>query len=97
MSWVVDRQCFSSYENLYGDTPLMRTPFGLTQSVLITGVSSFQGCLIYVRYILGSTQCPHYGGCPYFMGVHKAGLHSILKQAKAIQMYVFLQQVSSMQ
>ena len=30
--------------------------------------------LIYVRCIWELMQCPHYSGCPFFRGVHKAGL-----------------------
>ena len=43
----------------------MWTPLGPTQSVLIRGVSLFQGL------------CLRYSGCPHFMGVCKVGFHSI--------------------
>ena len=57
----------------------MRALLGATQNVLIRGVSLFQGCLIYIRYIWNCTQSQRYSECLYFRGVHKEGPHCISK------------------
>ena len=61
-------------------TPLMQTPLGPTQSVLVRGVFLF----IYIRYVQDGMQCPHYSGCLYFRGVHKAGFHSLYMYIKCL-------------
>ena len=57
----------------------MQTPLGPTQSVLIRGLSLFQGLLRYVRYMLCSFRTAHsVSKWPYFGGVCKDGFHCIL-------------------
>ena len=53
-------------EIIYSGTPLMRTPLGPSTSVLIGGFPYFR-----------KRERVHYCGCPYFMGVLKAGFHCI--------------------
>ena len=59
---------FKGFE--YSGTPLMRTPLGPTQSVLIREGSLFRGLS---NICMDRAQCPHYSECLYFRGVRKAG------------------------
>ena len=64
---------------IYSGNRPMQTPLGPTQSVLIRGVSIFQGLFNRRKIHLGphALQCLHYSGCPHFKGARKAGLHCI--------------------
>ena len=56
-------------------TPLMQTPLGPTQSVLIRGVALFQEVfLIYIRYFWDHLQCLYYSGCLISAGWLQGGV-----------------------
>ena len=63
----------------YSGTPIMWTPLGPNQKVLIRGVSLFQGLFNICKILLGPNAVPALQWMSAFQGVRKAGFQRILE------------------